>query len=54
MMTALANSPPDPIPAINVFRERCEARAILVEACAFDLQQAVDGARGSRDLRIGR
>jgi hypothetical protein len=31
------------IPAIDVFRERCEARAILVEACLFDLQDAVDG-----------
>ena len=31
------------IPAIEVFRERCEARAILVEACLFDLQDAVDG-----------
>ena len=31
------------IPAIDVFRERCEARAILVEACVYDLQEAVDG-----------
>ena len=33
----------NPIPAIDVFRERCEARAILVGACAMDLQDAVDG-----------
>jgi hypothetical protein len=31
------------IPAIDVFRERCEARAILVEACVYHLQDAVDG-----------
>jgi hypothetical protein len=31
------------IPAIDVFRERCEARAILVEACVYDLHDAVDG-----------
>jgi hypothetical protein len=27
----------------EIFRERCEARAILVEACALDLHEAVDG-----------
>jgi hypothetical protein len=32
-----------PVPAIDVFRERCEARAILVEACALDLHEAGDG-----------
>jgi RecA-family ATPase len=30
------------IPTIDVFRERCEARAILVEACLLDLHTAVD------------
>jgi hypothetical protein len=34
---------PIAIPAIDIFRERCEARATLVEACLFDLQDAVDG-----------
>ena len=29
--------------AIDVFRERCEARAILVNACIYDLQDAIDG-----------
>jgi hypothetical protein len=28
---------------LPIFRERCEARAILVEACAMDLADAVDG-----------
>jgi hypothetical protein len=46
-MTASAiafNSPPEFRPsAIDVFCERAEARAILVEACAMDLQEAVDG-----------
>jgi hypothetical protein len=50
MMTAIANSPPDPILAINVFRERCETRAILVEACVFDLQQAVDGLQEAAEF----
>ena len=35
------------IPAIDVFRERCEARAILVEACVYDLQDAVDGLQAA-------
>ena len=29
--------------SLDVFRERCEARAILVEACVYHLQDAVDG-----------
>jgi hypothetical protein len=29
-------------PAIDVFRERCQARAILVEACALERHAAVD------------
>lgn len=42
-MTALRKLIASQVPAIYVFRERCEARAILVEACLFDLQEAVDG-----------
>jgi hypothetical protein len=38
-----AGSPPEPIALIDIFHERCEARAILVEACVFNLQTAVDG-----------
>jgi hypothetical protein len=30
------------IPAEEIFRERCEARAILYEAAVFDLYEAVD------------
>jgi hypothetical protein len=30
------------IPAVEIFGLRCEARAILVEACVYDLQDAVD------------
>jgi len=37
------NSPPELITEKDIFRERCEARAILVEACAMDLHSAVDG-----------
>jgi hypothetical protein len=33
---------PLPISVEEVFRERCEARAILCEACVFDLHEAVD------------
>ena len=29
--------------AIDIFQERCEARAILVYACLLDLHEAVDG-----------
>lgn len=36
-----------PVPALDIFRERCEARAILVEACLFDLQDAVDGLQAA-------
>jgi hypothetical protein len=42
-MTALRKPIANPVPAVDVFRERCEARAILVEACALDLHTAVDG-----------
>jgi hypothetical protein len=31
-----------PIASEEIFRERCEARAILCEACVFDLHEAVD------------
>jgi hypothetical protein len=37
---AKAEAKVDPLDA---FVLRCEARAILVEACAMDLQEAVDG-----------
>jgi hypothetical protein len=43
-MTAAARKPVENLmPAVDIFRVRCEARAILVEACLFDLQDAVDG-----------
>jgi hypothetical protein len=35
--------------AVDVFRERCEARAILVNACLFDLQDAVDGLQADAE-----
>jgi hypothetical protein len=31
------------VPALDVFQERCEARAILVACCELDMQEAVDG-----------
>lgn len=31
-----------PVPVIDVFQLRCEARAVLVESCAIDLHDAVD------------
>ena len=37
--TALRKPIASPIPAVDVFRERCEARSILVDAC---LLEAVD------------
>jgi hypothetical protein len=37
------------IPAVDVFRERAEARAILVESCLFDLQEAVDGLQADAE-----
>ena len=43
MNVALRKPVTSPIPAIDVFPERCEARAILVEACLLDLHEAVDG-----------
>jgi hypothetical protein len=42
-MTALRKPIANPVPAVDVFRERAEARAILVEACELDLHSAVDG-----------
>lgn len=45
-MTPTAHKVDDPDvrpSAVDIFRERCEARAILVEACLLDLQDAVDG-----------
>jgi|RhiMetdeSRZDD1v2_1073273.scaffolds.fasta_scaffold451779_1 hypothetical protein len=42
-MTALRKPIANTVPAVDVFRERCKARAILVEACALDLHTAVDG-----------
>jgi len=42
-MSALRKPIASLVPAVDVFRERCQARAILVEACLFDLQDAVDG-----------
>ena len=41
-MSALRKPSPAPSP-VEIFNLRCEARAILVEACLFDLQEAVDG-----------
>ena len=37
------------IPAVDIFRERCAARAILVEACLFDLREAVDGLQADAE-----
>jgi hypothetical protein len=53
-MTAVARkqgvvSTPLPIPAADIFRERCEARAILVNACVYDLQDAVDGLQADAE-----
>jgi hypothetical protein len=49
-MTVAARKPAEkPIPAIDIFRERCEARAILVEACLFDLQEVVDGLQADAE-----
>lgn len=42
-MNAARKLSASPVSAVEVFRERAEARAILVEACLFDLQDAVDG-----------
>jgi hypothetical protein len=35
--------------AVDVFRERAEARAILVNACIYDLQDAVDGLQADAE-----
>jgi hypothetical protein len=49
-MSAVARKPAEKqIPASDVFRERCEARAVLVEACLFDLQDAVDGLQADAE-----
>jgi hypothetical protein len=48
MTAALVSYPP--VSAIDIFQERCEARAILVEACVFDLQQAVDGLQSTAEI----
>jgi hypothetical protein len=49
-MSTVARKPTEKlIPAIDIFRERCEARAILVEACLFDLQDAVDGLQADAE-----
>jgi hypothetical protein len=40
------------VPAIDIFRERCESRALLVKACLFDLHDAVDGLQADA-VRIG-
>ena len=37
------------VPVVDVFRGRCEARAILVEACLFNLQDAVDGLQADAE-----
>jgi hypothetical protein len=42
-MTTLRKPITSPVPAIDVFQLRCEARAALVEACLLDLHDAVDG-----------
>lgn len=39
-----------PIPAVDVFRARAEARAWLVYACLLDLQTAVDGLQEAAEL----
>jgi hypothetical protein len=41
-MTAADARKPAPITKEDVFRERCEARAILYAACEYDLHEAVD------------
>jgi hypothetical protein len=32
----------EPVTALMIFKERCEARAVLCEACVYDLHEAVD------------
>jgi hypothetical protein len=41
-----------PVPAIDVFRLRCEARADQVAACLMDFHEAVDGLRAAA-IRYG-
>jgi hypothetical protein len=40
------NFRPDPV---DVFRERCEARALLVECCELSLHDAVDGLQADAE-----
>lgn len=48
-MSAALKLDANPVPAVDIFRERCEARAILVEACLYDLQDAVDGLQADAE-----
>lgn len=48
-MTALRKPIASQILAVDIFHERAEARAILVEACVFDLQDAVDGLQADAE-----
>lgn len=52
-MSALRKPSPAPSP-VEIFNLRCEARAILVEACLFDLQEAVDGLAFADVPRAGQ
>ena len=36
-----------PVPALDVFRLRCECRVILVDACLMNLAEAVDGLQAA-------
>jgi hypothetical protein len=46
-MTQAARTLPDPL---DVFRERCEARAYLVEVGEFALHDAVDGLQADAEF----
>jgi hypothetical protein len=48
-MSALRKPVTTLVPAVDIFRERCEARAILVDACLYDLQDAVDGLQADAE-----
>jgi len=48
-MSALRKPTENLIPAEDIFRERCEARAILCEACVYDLIEAVDGLQADAE-----
>jgi hypothetical protein len=47
----IAAGPQQPTPSLaylqNVFRDRCEARAILVAACEMDFHEAIDGLQAA-------